>query len=131
MLELSDRVVAHSAHEADLVIDEDKRGVVRCERVVGVRWVGHGVLLRKRCGCGGRRDGEDTRRRCTSKWRDLSDPCRVVGRQCPFRDVSCRGAVTAGRPLYPRKLPGHSLTGVSAKGRFRTYLPQQSLGDAT
>jgi hypothetical protein len=27
VLELSDRVITHSAQEADLVIDEDKRGV--------------------------------------------------------------------------------------------------------
>ena len=43
----------HSAHEADLVIDQDKRGVFGCERLVRVRWVGRGILLRKRCGCGG------------------------------------------------------------------------------
>ena len=44
MLELSNRVVAHSAQEADLVIDEDKRGVFGCERLVRVGWVGHGIL---------------------------------------------------------------------------------------
>ena len=30
MFELGDRVITHSAHEADLVIDEDERGVFGC-----------------------------------------------------------------------------------------------------
>jgi hypothetical protein len=47
MLEFRDRVVTHAAHEADLVIDEDKRGVFGCEGFVRVGWVGHGILLRK------------------------------------------------------------------------------------
>jgi hypothetical protein len=42
------------------VIDEDKRGVFGCERLVRVGWVGHGILLRKRSGCGDRRDAEDS-----------------------------------------------------------------------
>jgi len=45
MLELGDRVVAHSAHEADLVIDEDERRAFGCERLVTAGWVGHGILL--------------------------------------------------------------------------------------
>jgi hypothetical protein len=34
VLELSDRVIAHSAHESDLVVNEDKCGVFGCERLV-------------------------------------------------------------------------------------------------
>jgi hypothetical protein len=34
--------------------------------------------------------------------------------------MSCRGAVKSGYPLYPRKLPRLSPTGMSAKGRDQT-----------
>jgi hypothetical protein len=59
MLELSDRVVTDSGHEPKLMIDQDERGVLGCQRLVRPGCVEHGVFLWNRrlsCGCGGRSD---------------------------------------------------------------------------
>jgi hypothetical protein len=61
MLELRDRVVTHSGHKADLVINEDERGVFGCEWLVKAGWVGHGIFLQEICGCGGWCDAKDGR----------------------------------------------------------------------
>jgi hypothetical protein len=50
-------------------------------------------------------------------------------RSCPFWVISCHGAVKVARPLYPRKLPRKSPTGVSALGHKRTHAPQQKSFD--
>jgi hypothetical protein len=39
---------------------------------------------------------------------------------CPLWVKSCRGAVKVACPLYPRKLPRHSLTGTAVKGHKPT-----------
>ena len=44
-----------------------------------------------------------------------------VPRSCPLWVISCHGAVKVARPLYPRKLPRKSPTGVSALGQKRTF----------
>src|ERR1700733_12615407 len=46
--------------------------------------------------------------------------CSVRQAQCRLWVNSCHATELEGRPLYPRKLPRHSLTGVSAKGQKQT-----------
>jgi hypothetical protein len=41
-------------------------------------------------------------------------------RPCPLWVISCRATRLGARPLYPRKQPRHSLTGVSALGQKQT-----------
>jgi len=48
VLKLSRRLIANSRHEANLVIDEDERGVFRRKRFVEASWIGHDILLEKR-----------------------------------------------------------------------------------
>jgi hypothetical protein len=47
VLQLSRGIVANPGHEADLVVNEDERGVFRCQRFVGAAWLGHDILLQK------------------------------------------------------------------------------------
>ena len=62
VLQLSGRIVANAGHEADLVVDEDQRGVFRCERLVRADRVGHDVLsCRGKVGCGQPRSSVATR----------------------------------------------------------------------
>jgi len=44
VLQLARRIVANPGHQADLVVDEDERGVFRCKRLIGADWVGHDIL---------------------------------------------------------------------------------------
>ena len=52
VLQLSRRIVANAGHEADLVVNEDERGVFSCKRLVGADRVGHDVLSKGKVGCG-------------------------------------------------------------------------------
>jgi hypothetical protein len=51
---------------------------------------------------------------------DLIGPAPVV-----LDKISCGGATKMGCPLYPQKLPRHSLTGVSVTGQKQTHALQQ------
>ena len=45
MFQLAGRIVTDAGHEADLMIDEDERCVLRSEGLVGTGLIGHGILL--------------------------------------------------------------------------------------
>src|SRR5271168_1346750 len=45
VLQFACRIVAHASHEANLMVDEDKRGVFRRKRLIRADLIGHYTLL--------------------------------------------------------------------------------------
>jgi DNA-binding transcriptional LysR family regulator len=116
VLQLSRRIVANPRHKADLVVDEDERGVFRCKRLIGAGWVGHDILLQKgkvSCGCG---------RRCDAKYalmpRLLSDD--MIG----LKQAAIKG-------LGVVALPGYVCREEVRSGALRRVLPNWLAGDST
>jgi hypothetical protein len=45
VFQLAGRIVANARHEADLMIDENERGIFGSEGFVGMDWLRHWILL--------------------------------------------------------------------------------------
>jgi hypothetical protein len=79
-----------------MVVDENERGVFRCERLVGAGWLGHDILLQKgkvSCDCAPavRRQMSSTGARGAGR--------AVLGLHCPHRGASADPGTLIRRPL--------------------------------